>query len=191
MSAAALLPDAADPPRRPDPPPWVEFARAPLVPVALAATVGLVADRYLTVPLDAALAVAVVGLVGFAARSLRGRVAPGAALPLLWVTFAGLAAARHHTHRHSFDPDDVGEFAQLEPALVRVRGALAEEPVARFAAKSDPLEPVNRPGRDSAVLRVTALSARDGWRPASGLARLSADRPPDSIGRPALGGLRA
>lgn len=188
VSFPALPPDPDDSPRRPDPPPWVEFARAPLVPVALAATAGLIADRYLTVPLDASLTVAVVGLVGWTVARFRSSPA---ALPLLWLTFAGLAAARHHTYRHSFAPDDVGELAQAEPALVRVRGVLVEEPVARFASKSDPLEPAYRPGRDSAVLRVTALAAPDGWRPASGLARLSADRTPVSVGQPALGGLRA
>jgi competence protein ComEC len=190
VAPPALVPplDLDDPSRRPGPPPWVEFARAPLVPVALAATAGLVADRYLTVPLDVGFVVAAVGLAGWVVARSRSS---SAALALLWMAFAGLAAARHHTYRHSFAPDDVGEFALAEPSLVRVRGVLAEEPVARFAPKSDPLEPANRPDRDSAVLWVTALAGRDSWRPASGLARLSVERMPESIGRPALGGLRA
>jgi competence protein ComEC len=170
-------------------PPWVEFARSPLVPVALAATAGLLADRHLGVSLEAALAVAAAGLAGWVVARVR---ASPVSLPLLWLTFAGLAAAHHHTYRHSFPPDDIGEYARPEPCLVRVRGVLAEDPVTRFAPKSDPLEPPNRADRDSAVLRVTDLATRDGgWLPASGLARLTVEREPDSPGSPPLAGLRA
>jgi competence protein ComEC len=188
VDSLAPPPDADDSPRRPESPPWVEFARAPLVPVALAATAGLVADRYLAITLDAELAVAAVGLVGWACARFRSSQA---ALPLLWLAFVGLAAARHQTYRHSFPPDDIGEFAQVEPSLVRVRGSLDEDPVARVGSKADPLEPAHRAGRDSAVLRVTGIATRTGWLPASGFARLSAARSSDSPGQPTLSGLRA
>ncbi len=182
-------PDPGDPDRRPDPPLWVEFARAPLVPVAVAATAGLLADRYVGASLEAALAVAAAGLAGWAVA--RARASP-AARPLLWLAFAGLAAAHHHAHRHAFDPNDVGEFAGPEPALVRVRGVLDEDPVTRFVPRADPLEPAYHPDRDSAILRVTGLAGRDGgWVPASGLARLTVERQAGSAGQPALAGLRA
>ena len=37
---------------------WCEFARAPLVPVALGAAVGLAADRAFTIPMEAGFLVA-------------------------------------------------------------------------------------------------------------------------------------
>lgn len=175
-------------PRPPAEPPWVEFARAPLVPVALAATAGLVTDRYVGTTTEADLLVAVAGLVGWLA--LRNR--RPTSVVLLWLAFAGLAAGYHHTHRHAFAVDDIGEVAKAEPSLVRVRGVLTEDPVTRFAPKADPLAPVLRTDRDAVELRVTGLMAKDGgWLPASGLARLTVERDAGAKGRPPLDGLRA
>jgi competence protein ComEC len=188
-SAALPLPDVDELPRRPVEPAWREFAKAPLVPVALAVTAGLIADRYIGVPFDLGLGLAAAGVLGwFVARKRR----PERAVVCLWVSFAGLAAAYHHAHRHLFDANDIGEFTRPAPALVRVRGVLDEDPIARFAPKADPLEPANRPDRDAAVLRVTGVAARDGaWIAASGRARLMVDRETAHANRPALAGLRA
>ena len=192
MSAApdptAVPPDDSPPPRPPAEPPWVEFARAPLVPIALAATAGLAADRYVGTPTESCLVVAAAGMVGWFVLRTRRK----GAVALLWLAFAGLAAGYHHAHRHSFAADDVGEFAKPDPSLVRVRGVLTEDPVTRFAPKADPLAGPLRTDRDAAELRVTGLLARDGsWLPATGLARLTVERDADAKGRPPLDGLRA
>jgi competence protein ComEC len=108
MASPVPPPDDTSP--KPPEPPWREFARAPLVPVALAATLGLVADHYGDISGFAALAVGLGGLLAW----LVGRDRPSAPLWLA-VAAAGLAAAHHHSHRLSFDPDDVGRFAPDEP----------------------------------------------------------------------------
>lgn len=175
-------------PRPPVEPAWVEFARAPLVPVALAATAGLIVDRYVGTSTEAALLTAVAGLIGWLA--LRNRKT--AAIALLWLAFAGLAAGYHHAHRHSFDADDIGAVATTDPALVHVRGIITEDPVTRFAPKNDALAPILRTDHDAAELRVTGLLARDGtWLPTSGLVRLTVERDADAKGHPPLDGLQA
>jgi competence protein ComEC len=165
-------PPPDEPPRRPPEPPWREFARAPLVPVAVAATVGLVADRYLSLSLDAGYAVAVAGLAGWLAG--RGRN-PAFAAVCLWGLFAGLAAAHHHTHRHTFAADDVGEFARTERAVAKVRGVIEEPPAVRRADRTDGFGPARRVDRAATVLAVTGIDD-GGWRPASGRLRLSVER---------------
>ncbi len=160
--------EAAKPPE----PPWREFGRAPLVPVALAASVGLLADRYVGVPFGAVLIVAAVALVGW----LSTRIAtPQSALGWLLVCAAALAAAHHHSHRHSTAPDDISAFAKDTPSAVRVRGTLADEPDRWRPPKYDPLLTVQREESSSGVLEVTAVESVEGWRPASGRVRLSVE----------------
>src|SRR5262245_53732712 len=100
---STVAPDASDPPAPPPESAWKEFARAPLVPVALAATAGLVTDRYGQLALNVSLLVAAVGLIGWLVARVRS---PDSALVWLWLTAAPLAAAHHHAHRHLFAPDD-------------------------------------------------------------------------------------
>lgn len=174
------------PPDRPQEPPWRAFARAPLVPVAVAATLGLVADRYLGAPFAAEILVAAVGVAGWVIAHRRPH-----GLPLLWVAFAGLAAAHHHDHRHHFAPDDIGTLAAESPHLARVRGILLDEPTTKLAPKHDPLAGPNTVDRDTTTLRVTAVTAGEGWVPASGKLFVRVDRETwDKVG-PALGGLHA
>src|SRR5215469_3849833 len=86
--------------------PWADSVwRAPLVPVALALTAGIVLDRYAEIPLAVSLTAAVAFLAA-AAAACAGRNLP---LPLLYLagTVAALGAAYHHWHRHSFADDDL------------------------------------------------------------------------------------
>ncbi len=168
MSSPILPPD--DEPAKPSEPPWREFARAPLVPVALAATLGLVLDRYLEVSPIAALLVGVGGLAAW----LAGRTRKSAPLWLA-VAAAGLAAAHHHAHRHAFDPDDIGTFAPDAPTPARVRGSLVDEPDWFHAPKHDPLVTEQKTETTATVLAVTAIDTQSGWVPASGRVRLTVE----------------
>lgn len=147
-------------------PAWREFARAPLVPVALAAALGLILDRYASPTLGAELLVAGGGLVAWAVS--RRAV-------WLWLAAAGLAAAHHQTHRTAFDADDIAAFATARPAPARVRGTLDEEPARFRPPRADPLQGRPQPATASTILAVTAVETRDGWRPASGRAKLTVD----------------
>jgi competence protein ComEC len=165
MPAPDPPPPPADPPAEPA---WREFARAPLVPVALVAGVGLVADRYLQPALAAELLVAAGGLVAwFVARTRT----PDRVVVWLWVAAGGLAAAHHHTHRHTFAGDDIARFAD-PPGYVRVRGVLDDEPVKRPPPRPDPLLGRPLPPNTSTVLAVTHIELNGTWAAASGRARL-------------------
>ncbi len=179
-----LSPDPDPPP--PDPPvPWREFAAAPLVPVALAVTFGLIADRYVGMPTLSGFAVAAAGLIGWAVFR-----AKSFAIVWLWVAFAGLAAAYHHAHRHEFPPDDIARFARPEPVILKVRGVLADEPTTRKHNTTDPLAPARRTDLDVCTLDVTGVETPAGWQPASGTVRLWVDRDVPASSPP-LNGLRA
>jgi competence protein ComEC len=175
--AEDLLPDT------PPPPPWHEFLAAPLVPPAVAATLGLLADRFAGVPSVIGLSVAALGLVGWVVFRLKPW-----ALAWLWLTFAGLAAVSHHAHRHEFPPDDVARFAAPTPVVLKVRGTLADDPFTRRITP-DPLTPARRTVTDAATLEVTEVETAAGWEPCSGRVRLTVDH---AAGQTLpLGGVRA
>ena len=171
-------PDPTAPPRKPSEPAWKEFARAPLVPVAVAVGIGVVLDRYAGVPFDASLGVALFGLVAWVVASKRH---PESAVVWLWLTAGALAAAHHHAHRHSFRPDDIGLFATEEALPVKVRGALAEEPARYRPPKPDPLLTLPKIETTSTVLAVTQIVTPDGWKSASGRARLTVEGRLDTV----------
>jgi competence protein ComEC len=152
----------------PPEPPWREFARAPLVPVALAVTMGLIAERYIGVPLSAALLVCAVSLAGWFAT----RATPGVAFGWLLVCCASLAAGYHHWHRHVFDSDDISALAKDEPVAVTVRGTLGDEPERYRPPRYDPLLTVQRAATSSCVLEVREVRTASGAEPASGRVRL-------------------
>ena len=151
---------------------------APLVPFAVAATAGIVADRHLDLPHTIWLVLAGAGLILWLA-ALRRHDLVG--LAGLWVLAGGLFGAYHHAWRNDFPADDVGNLAAVEPRIVRIRGTLAEEPSARRRPKNDPL--VTRPRADTTVtvLRVTELESAGAWVPASGRARLTIEGPLPSL----------
>jgi competence protein ComEC len=176
MSSPVPLPD--DPVAKPPEPAWREFARAPLVPVALAASVGLIADRYIGVPLAAALVVAVVALVGWLVTR---KATPQTAYGWVLVCAAALGAAHHHTHRHVFRSDDISHFTKEVPVAVRVRGTLAEEPARFRPPRYDPLLTMQRAASSAAVLDVSEIDGVEGWRPASGKVRLAVEGRLDDV----------
>ncbi len=172
MSADPLT--TADPPPRELPPAWTEFADAPLVPFALAASAGLIADRYVGVPFDAALLASGAAVVAWFALQGRSPIAIG----LLWFAVAGAAAAHHHGHRHRFPPDDIGAVADETPHPVKLRGVILEEPILR-KRNPDPLAPIHRTETESFLLEVNSLAAESSWRSASGVVQVRVERDPE------------
>ncbi len=171
--------EALPPP--PASPPWREFARAPLVPFALAATGGLLVDRFAGTPLALAFLAAAVGAIaGFATRRSFG----------FWLAVAGLAAAHHHTHRNVFPADDIGPHLGEQPSIARVRGILDRPPVIR-RSDTDLFGPARRVDRAVTILDVTELAdGAGGWRPVSGRLRLTVERIVGAADRPLFDSLR-
>jgi competence protein ComEC len=144
--------------------------RAPLVAVSLAAASGIVADRYLSVHIGAALAVTTVALaawlVCFVARKQHWPMV------FLLAATAGGGAAWHHYRRDVYPVDDVGRFAPAVPHPVLVRGVIEEEPRFSVAQPVAALYSMDRSASTSTVLRVTDFRQSVSWVPVSGRVRL-------------------
>src|SRR5271163_3920826 len=105
-------------------PPSDNIWRAPLVPVALALTAGIVLDRFHSVPLPISLISVVASLIAWALTC--GTRSPGLPLVYLWLAVAALGAAYHHAYRDVYAPDDIGNFATVEARPAWLRGFIAE-----------------------------------------------------------------
>jgi competence protein ComEC len=141
--------------------------------MALAATAGILADRYAGVPLPLSLIAIVACLAAWAVVGA-GRKTELALLYLLGSVVA-LGAAYHHWRREAVAADDIGHFAAAEPRPVVLRGVLVEEPDSPPAPPDDPLRSFLQRASTRTVLRVRRLKQRDAWVPVSGLARLRVD----------------
>lgn len=179
MSDPAVPPDG--PPSRQTPPPWREFAHAPLVSVALAGTFGLCADRYSSAAEYLGFLLATIPVIAFVSWHRKS------ATPFLWYVWFATAAGYHHAYRDVTPADDLGRVATETPTLVRVRGLIDEEPTVLRLDRSDPFIPTRKPDHGMTILAVNRVRVESGdWRPASGKARLIVDRAIDPDGRYAL-----
>jgi competence protein ComEC len=153
---------------RPDEPEWLIGPRAPLVPVALGVTAGIVADRAAIISAAVAAVILAVGVIWWMAASCqtRGRGALG-----LTLACAALGLLHHHQYRTVFPANDIGSLARSEPRLIRLRGVLADAPETRRAPR-DPLRSIPRPESSRCDLDVTQVENGDDWRSASGRVRL-------------------
>src|SRR5437868_6830493 len=159
-------------------PPAADVARAPLVPVALAVTAGILLDRVLVLPLPFSAATLLIALAGFFVERRRR---PDRAVFLLWLAFAALGAFHHRQHHDLVPADDVSHLAAEEPRLLRLRGQFATEPVVVRQTHHDPLRTLDRPDPTQAVLSVTHVQDRDDWLSASGRVRLTVAGPLDEL----------
>jgi competence protein ComEC len=143
---------------------------APLVPVALLTTAGIVADRYAAVPLVLALVVVGLSLLGWAAGiGLGARRWP---YVLLLAGCAAGGAAWHHYRRDVFADNDIGRLAPTIPHPVQLRGVIEEEPLRKPGRPAEALRSIDRTESVSAVLRVTEVNQQENWVPLSGRVRL-------------------
>src|SRR5205823_3225542 len=71
--------------------------------------------------------------------------------------------------------DDVGNFATTRPTPARIRGTLDDEPARFRPPKPDPLLSVQKLETTVSILAVTAIDTPEGWKPASGKARLTVE----------------
>src|SRR5262245_64779813 len=103
-------------------PPPDSVWRAPLVPVALAFTAGVVLDHQVSVPLVGCLFAAALALLAWAATHAGG--AAGLPLVYLAVTAAAVGAAYHHLRRDVIAEDDIRRLAGDTPRPVHLRGVV-------------------------------------------------------------------
>lgn len=153
--------------------------QAPLVPVALAFTAGIVLDRYAEPPLVFSLVGVLVCLIAWAVT--RNRRPAGLPLAYLFTAVAALGTAYHHWYEAEYAPDDIGNYATEEPRPVHLYGELAEEPTVAWHPHEEPLQTFRRSGPTVAVLRVLYRKQHDDWQPVSGRARLVVAEPVEGL----------
>src|SRR5262245_31462354 len=156
----------------PTAPPQLPVWSAPLVPIALAATAGIVLDRYCLVPLAVSFGITVACILAWLIFSNTSRRT--LAVVYLWSCFIGFGAAWHHWHRHYLDPRDLSHAAKEEPQPARLRGTLHSAPIFQ-GAKVEPLRSFGTNATTRFVLSVRQiqdLASRD-WSDVSGLAQVT------------------
>src|SRR4051812_28552454 len=125
------------------------FRHAPLVPVAVAFTGGILLDRLWPVPFLVAFLAAVPCL------ALWALVPRPAAFAFMLATLVALGAAWHHC-RHSLSADgDLSERVSELAAPVTLRGWVDREPLGRPAPPHDPLRTMDRVESTTFVLEAT------------------------------------
>jgi competence protein ComEC len=142
--------------------------RAPLVPVALALTAGIVLDRYAPIRLPLSLIALLVSLIAWLIN--RDRQGLAVIYLLAAVTFAG--SAYHRAWRDLYPASDIGNFATETPEVVKVRGTIVEEPAINWQPVGDPLRSMPRGDPTVATLAVSELHNRHDWQPVTGRVRL-------------------
>ncbi|MBI2804790.1 MAG: DNA internalization-related competence protein ComEC/Rec2 [Planctomycetes bacterium] len=140
---------------------------APLAPVGLALTAGIVLDRFWVIALPASLGLAFISILAW--LIFANTAQKWLALVYLWSSVAGLGAAYHHWHRHLLDADDISHAAAREPRPARLRGVLHTAPIS-LPAQRDPLR--SFPTKDAtrfvlSVRQMQDLTTRI-WRPTGG-----------------------
>lgn len=98
-----------------------------MVPVATAIGAGILADRWLSAPLQSWMLLAVVATACWRIAAWRGGRSQLAA-GLLLLGIACLGGARHHLFWSVAAPDDLSLFTGEEPRLVRLQATLADQP---------------------------------------------------------------
>jgi competence protein ComEC len=151
--------------------PRIEAPRyQPLVIVLVAVCVGIVADRFLPLPV----LVWWVGAGGALATWLALRRCGWeciASIALL-LAVAATAASWHHCRWFLFDPHDLGCYARAERRPVCLEAVALKSPRVIPAPEPDPMRAI--PRGDRARLELALVSVRDGvrWRAVSGRTRL-------------------
>ena len=154
--------------------------RAPLVPLALAITLGILLDRFMPIPVTLSLLGALAFLLGwFVARS--GNQA-GLALVLLLGGMAAAGAARHRMFLESSQSvDNISQFAGADPQPVLVRGTISSEPLIPKLPPRDPLRAFPETASTRLTLRAQQLTNHGGWEPVSGLLQVTISGQLDGI----------
>ncbi len=139
------------------------FANAPLAWLALAATAGIIVDRFRPVPVAFALALGASASVAWLILRPTKRFAPG----FLLLMVAALAAAYHHGRQHDFAANDISRLATAEGTPVHLRGQLVA-PVLAVPGSDDPLQTIPRPEASKLILDATSFVQIGGNEPIRG-----------------------
>jgi competence protein ComEC len=160
MAVTEALPLERRQPARGDIPVW----QAPLVPIALALTAGIVLDRYTQPRITLSLALAAASLLAWLVhRSERSHIA------YLGLVIAALGSAYHHVCRYHVALDDIGRVADEDPVPCRLRGRVESSPHTELPEEDNALRSMPPRTVTRFLLQVFAYDDMQGaWRRASG-----------------------
>ena len=141
--------------------------QAPLVPVALAFTSGIVADRYFSIPMPISLAWTC-GLLVASALFMRKALNFGAVAALA-LAIAALGAGYHQWYRETVAADDIRLFATSEGRPVRLRGVIDSEPIQVRGVADDPLRTFPTKATTRMAVAVRQIQQPNDWLNVSGV----------------------
>lgn len=145
----------------------LSFWRAPLVPIALSATLGIVLDRLFRLPISWSLALGTCGLLFSLYAGFRRQTGPW--LIFACLSLACLGSAYHHLHLHKISPNDIRTFATSEGTPALVEGTALTLPLFRPGKPEDPLRSIPQKDVTSLVLAVEKVRLGDyRWQSSSG-----------------------
>ncbi|MBI3410315.1 MAG: ComEC/Rec2 family competence protein [Planctomycetes bacterium] len=147
--------------------PTPNFWRAPLVPVALCLTAGIVLDRLIFVPLYFSFGFTCAAWLAW--FTLHRGPERGLSQIYLGAGCLGLGAVYHHWFLFAVAVNDIRHYATTEPMPARVRGVINSEPTFVRGSGDDPLRTFPTSERTRFVLRATHLLDGSAWLEVSGL----------------------
>ncbi|MCI0643077.1 MAG: ComEC/Rec2 family competence protein [Gemmataceae bacterium] len=150
------------------------FWRAPLVPIALAATAGIVLDWHLCIPLGWSLGAILACVAAWAVHAPTKQQRLAVFYLRLAFLFAG--AAYHQWRQHYFDAGDMRHFVAVDPTPARLRGTVESEPAQTRGISNDPLRTFASQDSSRFVLGVTEWRKHGEWQPASGRVQVQIER---------------
>lgn len=137
---------------------------APLLPVALAVTAGILVDRYTGISLSWMVIGITTAVLASAIGWARGQAR--LSLFLLWMIAFFLGALWHHVRQVPYS-DDIGHFAKDESQLAQLRGVVLDDPVHQ-STRDDPLRSRPNQERSAFILQVTDVRRDQAWMDARG-----------------------
>ena len=147
----------------------------PLPFVFGAALVGILADRFLSVPLVVWGGLIVVAIIGWSVLTFRNTEKPVLSTLFLLVAVGAAFGLRHHVQWNRFAPNDIGFYATESGGPACVRGMLAELP--RFLPKQpdDPSRLIPLQERTLFTFRAEALRDSADWISVTGKVSVAVD----------------
>lgn len=162
--------------------------QSPLLPVALAATAGIMLDRYTSFEVSWVLIGLIAAAIAWVASYRRSGGNSAGTLPVnngrrttnhghasviyLW-TIAGLLGAAWHHVRHQPYANDIGHYATAAGAPVRLRGIIIADPASETISADEPLRSRTGYDRTTTMLELTELHQEEHWIEVRGKARVS------------------
>ena len=152
---------------------FVRVWRAPLVPIALAFTSGIVLDRSCEIPLQLSLLVLLASLVTWVVVMKGGSTL----MPPLCLAISSLAfgVAYYHLRMDTVSTDDLARLAKPEAQPIHFRGYLEQEPSILWQNVTDPLRSIPRTDPTLAVVEVTRRWDGSDWQMLHGRVQMSID----------------